>query len=102
MSTLAGASMKQPLSGPQKKEPSIEISPEAEAAMRGLKKLFSDPAVTSRASFRCNTEGLTEIDVMFESIIDEQYGYDPNSEYERWVRRLYELGLISELPDEWE
>ena len=86
---------------PPGEEPPIEISPQADAAMRELKELFSNPAVTSRASFRCNTEGPTEIDVMFESIIDEQYGYDSNSEYKRWVRRLYKLGLISGLPEEW-
>jgi len=37
----------------------------------------------------------------FESILDEQFGYDPHSEYKQWVRRLYELGFISGLPDEW-
>ena len=39
---------------------------------------------------------------MFESIVDEQFGYDPNSEYKRWVRRLYRLGLIPRIPREWE
>ena len=83
-------------------EPPIEISPEADAAMRELVELFSDPAVVARASFRCSTEGPTEFDVLFEAIADEQFGYDPNSEYKRWVRRLYRLGLIPRIPTEWE
>jgi hypothetical protein len=70
--------------------------------MAKLVELFSDPALRSRASLRCSTEGPTEVDVLFESIIDEQYGYDPSSEYKRWLRRLYELGLISRIPREWE
>jgi hypothetical protein len=82
-------------------EPLLEISPEADTAMRGLKELFSDPKIRSTASFRCCTEGPTEFDVVFESITDEVFGYDPNSEYKRWVRRLYELSLIPRLPDEW-
>ena len=69
--------------------------------MAKLVALFSDPSISSKAQFRCGIEGPTEIDVLFESIIDEQYGYDPNSEYKRWVRRLYELGLIPRLPEEW-
>ena len=69
--------------------------------MAKLVELFSDPSISSKAQFRCGIEGPTEIDVLFESIIDEQYGYDPNSEYKRWVRRLYELGLIPRLPEEW-
>jgi hypothetical protein len=28
-------------------------------------------------------------------------GYDPNSEYKRWVRSLYRLGLILRIPSEW-
>ena len=36
------------------------------------------------------------------SIVDEQFGYDPNSEYKRWVRSLYRLGLILRIPREWE
>jgi hypothetical protein len=84
-----------------KEERELKLSPAADEAMRELKELFSDPKIQSTTSFRCCTEGLTEIDIMFESIIDEQYGYDPNSEYKQWVRRLYEIGLIPRLPDEW-
>jgi hypothetical protein len=58
--------------------------------MRKLKELFSDPAIASQARFRCRTEGPDDIDVLFESILDDQFGYDPNSEYKSWVRRLYE------------
>jgi hypothetical protein len=38
------------LSVAQREEPEIEISPEADAAMRKLKELFSDPAMAARAS----------------------------------------------------
>jgi hypothetical protein len=93
---MSGGSMKQSLSGPQREEPSIEISPEADAAMKKLVELFSDPAIAAHASFRCSTEGPDEIDVFIDSLFDEQ-----DSEYKQWVRRLYELGLIARLPDEW-
>jgi hypothetical protein len=88
------------LNAPQE-EPPEEISAAADAAMRKLKELFSDPAIASQARFRCSTEGPDDIDVLFESIIDDQFGHDPNSEYKQWVRRLYELGFIPRLPDEW-
>jgi hypothetical protein len=86
---------------PLEEGPPIEVSPEADAAMASLVELFSDPNLASKARFRCSTEGPDEFDVMFESILDDQFGRDPNSEYKQWVRRLYELGLISGLPDEW-
>ena len=79
----------------------LKLPPAVDEALPKLRELFSDPNLPSKAQFRCGTEGPTEIDVLFESIIDEQYGYDPNSEYKRWVRRLYELGLIPRLPEEW-
>ena len=82
--------------------PPEEISPALDAAMRELKELFSNPAVVSQARLCCSTEGPTEFDVMFESILDDQFGYDPNSEYKNWVRRLYGLGLISRIPCDWE
>ena len=90
------------LNAPQEEEPPEEISPAADAAMRKLVELFSDPAIAAQARFRCSTEGPTELDVLFESIIDEQYGYDPNSEYKRWVRNLHRLGLILKIPSEWQ
>src|SRR5262249_2396306 len=82
-------------------EPELKLSPAADAAMAKLVELFSDPSVASKARFRCGTEGPDEFDLLFESILDEQFGYDPNSEYKQWVKRLHDLGLISRLPDEW-
>src|SRR6516164_3172080 len=38
-------------------------------SMKGLKELFSDPTLATRASFRCSTERPSEIDVMMESIL---------------------------------
>jgi hypothetical protein len=71
-------------------EPEEKLPPAAEEAMAKLVELFSDPSLPSKARFRCPVEGPDEFDVLFESIIDDQFGHDPNSEYKRWVRRLYE------------
>jgi hypothetical protein len=71
--------MKRALSDPSTEEPPIEISPEADAAMRDLVELFSDPVVVSQARLRCSTGGPDEIEVLCESILDDQFGYDPNS-----------------------
>jgi hypothetical protein len=90
------------LNAPQEEEPPEEISPAADAATRNLVELFSDPAIAAQARFRCSTEGPDDIDVLFESILDDQFGYDPNSKYKCWVRHLYGLGLISRIPSEWE
>jgi hypothetical protein len=76
------------LSVPRAEEPSTEISPAADAAMRELVELFSDPNLPSKARFRCSTEGPDEIDVLFESLLDDQFGYDPTSKYKSWVRHL--------------
>jgi hypothetical protein len=84
------------------KEPDLKVSPAAHEAMRKLVELFSDPSLASQARFRCGVEGPDEFDVLFESIVDEQFGYNPNSEYKSWVRSLYRLGLISRIPSEWE
>ena len=88
----------QSLSDPPTEEPPIEISPEADAAMAELVKIFSDPNLPTKPRFRCGVDGPDEFDVMFESIMEEQFG---DSEYKQWVRRLYELGFIPRLPDEW-
>jgi len=48
--------------------------------MRELVELFSDPNLPSRARFQCGVEGPDEFDVLFESIVDERFGYNPNSE----------------------
>src|SRR6516225_9245667 len=93
------ADPKQAVSESQNEETAIEISPEADAAMRGLIELFSDPKIRSTASFRCCTDGPTEFDALFESIMEEAFGDD--SEYKQWVKRLHDLGLIPRLPDEW-
>jgi hypothetical protein len=90
--------MKRALNGLPTGESPIEISPEADAAMAELVKIFSDPNLPTKPRFRCGTEGPDEFDVMFESIMEEQFGDD---EYKQWVRRLFQLGLISRLPDEW-
>jgi hypothetical protein len=79
----------------------MEISPEADAAMQELVELFSDPSLRSKARLRCPVEGPDEFEVLFESIMDDQFGLDQNSEYKQWVRRLYDLGFIPRLPDEW-
>jgi hypothetical protein len=78
-----------------------KLSPAAEEAMAELVELFSDPSLASTARFRCPLEGPDEFDILFESILDDQFGHDPNSEYEQWVRRLYQLGFIPRLPHEW-
>lgn len=83
-------------------EPELNVSPAADEAMRKLVELFSDPAVVARAHFRCSTEGLTDLEVMLGSILDDQFGHDPNSEYKNWIRRLYDLGLIPRIPSDWE
>jgi hypothetical protein len=94
--------MKQSLNVPEAEEPPEELSPAADAAMRDLVELFSDPVVVSQARLRCSTDGPDEFDVLFESILDDQFGYEPNSKYKSWVRRLYGLGLIPQIPSEWE
>jgi hypothetical protein len=82
----------------QKEEPELEISPELDAAMAELTMIFSDPSVPSKAQLRCCTEGPDEFEVMFETIMEEQFG---ESEYKQWVKRLYDLGVIARLLDEW-
>ena len=80
----------------------LKLPPAVDEALAKLTELFSDPNLPSKAQFRCGTEGPTEFDVLFESIIDDQFGYNPNSEYKNWVRSLYRLGLIPRIPSEWE
>jgi hypothetical protein len=69
-------------------EPELKLSPAADEAMAKLVELFSDPSLPSKARFRCGVDGPTEFEVLFESMVDEQFGYNPNSEYKRWVRSL--------------
>jgi len=82
-------------------EPELKLSPAVDEALAKLTELFSDPNLASKARFHCGVEGPDEFDLLFESILDKQFGYDPNSEYKQWVRRLYRLGLISRIPSEW-
>ena len=81
-----------------------ELSPEeaADQALRELTKLLSDPNLPSKAHFRCCTEGPTEWDILFDSFCDEKFGFNPNSDYKCWVRRLYQRGLIPSIPAEWQ
>jgi hypothetical protein len=83
------------------REDDLKVSPAADAAMAKLVELFSDPSLPSQARLRCSIEGPDDFDILFESIIDDQFGHDPNSKFKQWVRCLYELGLIPRLPDEW-
>jgi hypothetical protein len=69
--------------------------------MAKLVELFSDPSLPSKAQLRCPVEGPDDFDVLFESIIDDEFGHNPISEYKQWVRRLYQLGFIPRLPGEW-
>jgi len=84
-----------------KENPELKLPPAVEEALTKLTELFSDPSLPSKAQLRCPVEGPDEFDVLFESIIDDQFGHDPNSDYKQWVRRLYQLGFIPRLPGEW-
>jgi hypothetical protein len=84
------------------REEDLKVSPAAHEAMAELVELFSDPSLSSQARLRCSVEGPDDFDVLFESIIDDQFGDNPNSEYKQWVRRLYRLGFISRIPDDWQ
>ena len=84
-----------------KEESELKLPAAVDEALTKLTEIFSDLNLRSKARFRCGTEGPDEFDLLFESILDEQFGYDPNSEYKQWVKRLHDLGLISRLPDEW-
>ena len=56
-----------------KEEPELKVSPAAAEAMAKLVELFSDPSLASKAQFRCCVDGPTEFEVLFESIVDEQF-----------------------------
>lgn len=74
---------------------------EVDEAMKALTRIFSDPKLIAKAHFRCNVNGPTEIDRLFESIIDETFGLHARSDYKRWLNRLYRFGLIPKVPAEW-
>ena len=72
----------------------------ADEAMKALAQLFSSRELSTKVHFRCGIDGPTEFDIFFESMCDDLFGRDPNTDYKRWVRRLYRLGLISAMPDD--
>jgi hypothetical protein len=74
----------------------------ADEAMSALTRLFSVPNLATKAYFRCGTNGPTDADMFFESMFDDLFGPDTDSDYKCWVRRLHELGLISTIPSEWQ
>jgi hypothetical protein len=74
---------------------------EADEAMKALTRQFSDPKFHFKAYFHCPVDGPAEFDLLFEAILDDTFGHNPNSKYKCWVRRLYGLGLISRIPQEW-
>jgi len=73
----------------------------ADEAMKALTRLFSSRKLASKAHFRCSIDGPTDLDVLFESALDDVFGRDPSNDYKRWVSRLFRLGLISRIPTEW-
>jgi hypothetical protein len=73
------------------------LPPAVEEAMAKLVELFSDPRLPSKAQLRCAVEGPDDLDVLFESILDDQFGHDPNSEYKQWVRRPLRARLHSSI-----
>ena len=77
-------------------EPKRSVEEIADEGFRGLTEIFSDPKLRGRAHFRCSLEGPSEIDLALHRAIDEVFGCEEH-EYERWVERLYRLGLIKSL-----
>jgi hypothetical protein len=72
----------------------VECSSEADAAMRALTELFSDPKLKSKSHFRYPVDGQrSEVDEAVDAAVEAAFG--PNREYERWVRRLRRLGLVN-------
>ena len=74
---------------------------DADQAMESFAQLFLAPEVKAKAHHRCGIGGPTELNVVFEEALDHVFGRDPNSEYKRWIGRLYKLGLISHMPGDW-
>jgi hypothetical protein len=62
----------------------------ADEAMNTLTQLFSSRELANKAHFRCSIDGPIDLDVLFESVLDEVFGRDPSSDYKHWVRRLFE------------
>jgi hypothetical protein len=85
----------------ERKSPQGLKGSSADEAMKALTRLFSSREIAAKAHFRCSIEGPTDFDVLFESMLDQLFGRNPSSNYKCWVRRLYRLGLVSALPNEW-
>jgi hypothetical protein len=85
----------------ERNTPSGQNKTEADEAMEALRQIFSSPEIIAKARLRCGVGGPTAWDVFFESVLDDVFGRDPNSNYKCWIRRLYHFGLISTMPDEW-
>lgn len=66
---------------------------DADQGMESFAQLILAPEVKAKAHHRCGVGGPTELNVVFEEALDHVFGRDPNSEYKRWIRRLYKLGL---------
>jgi hypothetical protein len=93
-----GAEMaRQKVSWPQRKKghpEQVECSSEADAAMRALTELFSDPKLKGKAHFSYPVDGQrSEAEEAVYAAVEAAFG--PNKEYERWVRRLHRLGLVN-------
>ena len=74
---------------------------DVDQAMKALARLFSAPKVKAKAPHSCDISGPTELDVVLEAALDAVFGRNPNSDYKWWIRRLYKVGLISHVPDDW-
>jgi hypothetical protein len=86
---------------PERNPPQDRKEDAAEAAMKALTHLFSSRKLANRAHFRCGIDGPTDFDILFQSVLDDVFGREPNSAYKCWVRRLCRSGLISTVPDSW-
>ena len=66
-----------------------------------LRGHFLRPNLATKTHFRCSFNDPTDLDILFYSVPDEEFGRDSNSVYKCWVRKLYRLGFISMMPNEW-
>ena len=73
----------------------------ADEAMTALTRLFSSGRVFTNAYFRCSIDGPTEFDLFYDSMRSEPFACNLPTDYKIWIMRLYRLGLISAVPNEW-
>jgi hypothetical protein len=85
----------------ERKSPLKHIESAADEAMKALTQLFSSGELSAKVHFHSGLDSPTVFDMFFESMRDDLFGPDPNSDYKCWVKRLYRLGLISAMPSEW-